>query len=94
MTRAERIEYFDGRGVRQIYDAFVVSKEEMEVVLQMAKYVSGEDNRNGRLIEFAQNWERELEVNGIRNIAFAQRRVNDGRLCPQYNTERREIVPR
>ena len=94
MTRAERIEYFDGRGLRQIFDAFVVSREEMEVIKQMAISVSEMKRPNSRLIEFAQNWKRECDINGIRDIAFAQRRQNDGRLCPQYNTERREIVPR
>lgn len=89
MTQAERIEYFDGRGLRQIFDAFVVSREEMEVIKQMAISVSEMKRPNSRLIEFAQNWKRECDINGIVDICYADKRQNDLRLTPQFNTERR-----
>ena len=38
MTFAKRIEFFDGAGIRQTNDAFIVSMGEMEVVKQFAYY--------------------------------------------------------
>lgn len=88
MTFAKRIEFFDGQGLRQTCDAFVVSMAEMETVKALAREVVRLNRSYPRLTEFAENWEASLP--NVRNlITGGTPRKRDGRLCPQYNTERK-----
>ena len=90
MTFAKRIEFFDGAGIRQTNDAFIVSMGEMEVVKQFAYYLRDVSFGNPRFEEFADNWITNLEKHGVKNISIFGDEKKDGRLCPQYNTERKE----
>lgn len=89
MTLAKRIEFFDGQGIRQINDAFVVSMEEMETLKFFVGYYHAWNHQNkDRKLELSENWLRALDEANVANLIISGKAKKDGRLAPQYNTER------
>lgn len=89
MTLAKRIEFFDGQGIRQMNNAFVLSMEEFEVLKWFVGYYHAWNHqKKDRKLELAENWLRALDEAKVADLIISGKMKKDGRLAPQYNTER------